>query len=469
MNPLPRRHSNPLQAARGPRIAGIATQVAKAPLWMLALVLAALLACAPATRAAPAGLFLTDADMQRLRASITGSNDADVQANYTAQRRMAENGLDDVADPFTMSDITKIVYHWCSADNDGVDNSLYDAQRHIEAQSDVVRALALQYALTGDARFGDKALSLMKTWAQQHTPVNVYDFNPDFRAATIDGMTTGGTCSDRPWAFAADTMWQTYGLTNMSDAYLLLVKNGYSISSADNTLLRGWILKMAEAVNSSFHVWTKWADLHPTSSAYERYRNDNHLTWAMLGLLAAGVALDDQALIDYVLEGGTWDDSRSDPYANPVPIRKVMDGAIEANGRVYEERINRDPPIGYAFFHMWPMVMIARIDEVLGYDRVWKYKGADGAGLEAALTRYVPYIMGTPTAGGEGNMTTYAFLYQLAHHWWPENQGFIDARARTPTNQIVRQSAGPTIFMFKNMGPAGDVKRPMPPVITVDP
>ena len=55
------------------------------------------------------------------------------------------------------------------------------------------------------------------------------------------------------------------------------------------------------------------------------------------------MALNDTVMIGYVLDGGSWNDLRSPPYANPSPILKLIDGAIEANGRMYEERIKRVP------------------------------------------------------------------------------------------------------------------------------
>jgi len=435
--------------------------------WFVA---AALSVTALPALAAPAGLFITDTDLARLRTSYVNPPDTATRTSYDAQRRAAENALDDVADPFTVANMSTVRYNWCSSDNDGIDNSLADAQRHIESQSHVMRVLALQYALTREARFADKALSLMKSWASAHTPVNIYDFHPNFQNATIDGMTSE-FCSDRPWNFALDAMWQTYGLTNVSDAYLLMTRNGYSLSTADDALLKGWILKMAQAVNSSFHAWTKWADLHRSSGSFERYRNDNHLSWSMIGLLAAGVALNDNNLISYVIEGGTWDDQRSGPYANPSSIRNVIDGAIEANGRMYEERIKRDPPIGYSFFHLEPMVLIARIDEVLGQNRVRSYKGADGAGLETSLANYAPYVLGTPVAGGEGNITNYGWLYFFAQRWSPSTASFPQAAARVSAGQMIQQAAGPVVFLFKDMtsGGTAEPKRPMPPVITVDP
>ena len=128
--------------------------------------------------------------------------------------------------------------------------------------------------------------------------------------------------------------------------------------------ISAWLLALTEAVNSGFNAWTKWADAHPNSSSYERYRSDNHLSWALAGLIAGATALGDDELAAYVLDGGSWTDSYEGAYQNPSSIRSVIDWAIEPDGRMYEEKILRDPPIGYSFFHLWAMMLVARVAEV---------------------------------------------------------------------------------------------------------
>src|SRR5690606_14816203 len=110
-----------------------------------------------------------------------------------------------------------------------------------------------------------------------HNEVNMYHFNIDYQATTFDGMTAGGdfqngkktickfalTWQGRPWNFALDAMWQTYGLVGASDAYYILKRNGYTLTPNDDTNYRNFIKRIASAVNSGFHAWTKWADYHP--------------------------------------------------------------------------------------------------------------------------------------------------------------------------------------------------------------
>lgn len=96
----------------------------------------------------------------------------------------------------------------------------------------------------------------------------MYHFNIKFSgSATFDGMTQGSDFQNgRPWNFALDCMWQTYGLVGISDAYYILKKKGYTMSPADDQTYRNFILRIASAVNSGFHAWTRWADAHPSKS-----------------------------------------------------------------------------------------------------------------------------------------------------------------------------------------------------------
>ncbi len=342
-----------------------------------------------------------------------------------------------------MDAVTQIRFGWCESPDD-VDDTLREATSKFTDESDAIRSLALHYAMEGDPKHADKARALMLTWAAEQTVVNLHDLGVDFENATLDDQ-TDGYCSDRPWNFALDAMWQTYGLINISDAYLLLTRNGYGLSPEDDATLRAWILRVTEAVNASHLSWTKWADAHPNSGSYERYRSDNHLSWCLAGLIAASAALEDDALASYVLEGGSWTDSRSGAYANPSSIRAVIDWAIEPDGRVYEEKILRDPPIGYSLFHLWAMTLVARTAEVHFDDgALWDYTGDDGGGLRAVHDRYAGFILGTKTSpepDQEGDLLGERWIYEAAVSVWdtPEHREVIDAGDR---NTWIIQSIG---------------------------
>jgi hypothetical protein len=388
------------------------------------------------------GLFISSDDLQTARLRIKNKIEP-YYSNYLVQKSRANTALNATANPFYMANVSGIRFNWCSEDSDGVDNSLKDAQRKLDKDSDLIRTLALEFALTNNEPYAVKAIEMMKAWAERSTPVNVYDFNPDFNQASIDGMTTG-YCSDRPWNFALDVMWQTYGLINFSDAYLLLVHNGYDIGP-DDALIRNLIRRYAEAVNSSFHCWTKWADAHPSSSSFTRYRSDNHLSWCLAGLLSAGTALGDENLISYVLNGASYEDSRGGPYKNPSHIGSVIDYAIEANGRIYEELIMRDPPIGYSFFHLWALSLVARIDEIHFGNGVWNMAGSDGGNLFKAYERYAPFVLGqtsSPAPSQDGDMSKHYWHYEIGNSYF-NNPLFQEVIADNSRNTFIKQSYGP--------------------------
>ncbi|MBW2458301.1 MAG: alginate lyase family protein [Deltaproteobacteria bacterium] len=401
-----------------------------------------------------AGLFLTVDDLAR--AIERSQSDAEPFATgYSHQSGRADNALSETADPFHMTDVLDITFGWCSDGTPNVDDTLKEATEDYSHDGNLMRVLALQYALTGESSYGDKAVELMTAWAADFTEINLYDFAIDFDTATITGM-TDGYCSDRPWNFALDAMWQTYGLINTADAYLLLSRNGYVFDSADEQAIRDLILRVTEAVNSSFHAWTRWADAHPSSSSFERYRADNHLSWCLAGLLAGAAALQDDALAAYVLTGGSWTDSQAGPYENPSHVRDVIDRAIESGtgedneGRVYEELILRDPPIGYSFFHLWALGLTARIAEVHYGDDVWSFVGTDGGGLELAYERYVAFMLGerqSPEPQQEGDLTASSWQYELVYRRWPTDR-FQEAIEVTSRNAFILQSIGPVTFLL---------------------
>lgn len=413
-----------------------------------------------ATALPPAGggIFVSAADLTRARQRATATT-APFAENARILKGRADAALTATPKPFRMTNISAITYHWCSSDTDGIDNSLADATSKFEADGDRMRSLALQYALTGDVRYADRAALFLRTWAAQHTPVNLHDLGVDYANARLTGQ-TDGYCSTRPWNFALDGLFQAYGLINASDAYVLLKRNGYALTATDDAAVREWLRKAAEAVNSSFQAWTRWADAHPTSGSYTRYRSDNHLSWGLAGLLAASVALQDAALAGYVLDGTSWTDRRNGAYANPSHIKDVINRAIESGtgtaneGRIYEEKILRDPPIGYSLFHLWAMSLVAQTAEV-NYARpgFWNHVTPNGGSIRKAFDRYTAFILGeraSPQAG-EGPPTSYAWLYELAYDHWPEAR-FRGTVLTSPRNRFIIQSIGvPTLLLGETL------------------
>ena len=315
--------------------------------------------------------------------------------------------------PFVLSDPAALRFGWREAEA-GPDDTLKEAVDRLTRAGDAMRTLALAFALTGSRAHGARAEALMAAWAREHTVVNVHDHGPDFAAGTLAGGTRGFG-SDRPWNLALDAMWQAYGAINAADALLLLRHGGWPLSAEANERLEGWLRRLLAGVNSSLHAWTHWADANPGGTAdfhdpalpapdrgVRRHRSDNHLTWALAGLLAGAAALGDDRIAAYALDGAVWDDGRSGPYANPSPLPAVLGRAIEmepsARGRIHEERIGRDPPLGYALFHLEAMTLAGRVAGRWFDHSVW-----GSPALLAAYRRYGAVLRGErPAPGGDG-------------------------------------------------------------------
>lgn len=401
------------------------------------------------------GLFMTATDRAEIQNAVESGNRVSTKA-YADLLSRADRGLTLVAEPFWIDDIREIRFGRCGTVK-GLDDTVSELCDKLDKQGGAIRDLALAFSLSGNQEYAGKAESLLLDWAAGSRLLNLYELNIDFRKGSFDGMTTDGFCGARPWNMALDGMWQTYGLISASDALVLLKSSGHEFRSGSEARIEEWIRSLAEAVNSSFHAWTRWADAHTGSRAFTRYRSDNHLSWCLAGLMAAAVALDDDDLAAYVLSGEGWRDSQAGVYENPSSIRAVIDLAIEADGqgpnhgRLYEEKIRRKPPVGYSFFHLWPMSLVATMAEKRFGEDIWNFKGSDGAGLKEAFERYGAYVLGdldSPKPDEEGARTGYAWLFELAASAWPEEELFRKARDKGKREKYIRQSIGPVSLLY---------------------
>lgn len=402
----------------------------------------------------PAGIFITQAELARAKTRAAGTTQP-FRNSYNTQKSRADAALSTTPSPFYMTPsnyTNNLRYAWgwssCPDSNPNDNNSLQDAVSKLEDQGDIARTLALQYALTGTASYGNKARDYLLAWANNSTPINMYDFYVN--TTTWDGGLVGsdGTDCKRPWNMALDGMFQGYGLINLADAYALLVRNGYTLSSQDDAAIRTYLYALSAAVNSSYHAWSRWADAHNctannNSETCIRYRSDNHLSWGQAPLLAAAAALDDTTIANYVLSGGTWNDGRSGPVANTSHMKYVINRAVLSNGQIYDEApgavggIERE---GYAFYHLWAMNIVARIDDVHFHQDIWDYKGTDGQGLREAYTAEAPRVISGQNSGDN-------WQYELPYNRWG-GATFLSARDRSSRTAFIKQSYGPTALLF---------------------
>ncbi len=403
---------------------------------------------------APAGVFIAQSELARAKTRAAGTTQP-YRNSYNTQKSRADAALSTTPSPFYMTQsnyINNLRYAWswssCPDNNPNDNNSLQDAVSKLENQGDTTRTLAMQYALTGTASYGNKARDYLVAWATNSTPINMYDFYVN--TTTWEGGLVGsdGTDCKRPWNMALDGMFQGYGLTNFADAYALLARNGYSFTGSETTAIRNYLYSLAAAVNSSYHAWSRWADAHGctpsnNSDTCIRYRSDNHLSWGQAPLLAAAAALDDQTIANYVLSGGIWNDGRSGPVANTSHMKYVINRAVLSNGQIYDEApeavggIERE---GYAFYHLWAMNIVARIDDVHFHQGIWDYKGTDGQGLREAYTAEAPRVMSGQNAGDN-------WQYELPYNRWGGTT-FLNARDKSSRTGFIVQSYGPVVLLF---------------------
>ena len=321
-------------------------------------------------------------------------------------------------EPFVLQGNT-LYSDWCKP-TPRHNQSFKDLINRLRDESSISRDMAQLYLATGEKKAGDKAIQYLNAWAEGSTLLNGYDLGMDPGKATFTGIEEG--YCNRSWNMLLDSVWQAYGLINFSIAYSILIdtpelQRNYT-AELDNS--RRWLIKEAiPAVNAGLHAWTKFADENPTSRAYQRYRADNHIAWALAGLATAGLALQDKALIDYVYYGEPWDDGISGPYPNSSALINYIPVAINQQGEVFDqaERAKQNKGFFYGNFSLWAMVISATAIDLAGYPSLWAYHKEDSGSIQDALIYYAPYIAGDiplPDPHENTNPKFFSFIARMA-------------------------------------------------------
>ena len=422
--------------------------------------------CTFGQNATAPSIFVSAKGLDRVRARVASGLQPYRSANDTFLS-VTSNYLNDAPNPFFMGDIRQIEFGWCSP-ADGVDDSLKDLVEKLETDSNKARSLAVAYLLTGDDRYASKAKEIALDWVQHSVLLNIYDLNVDFQNATFDGI-EDGFCN-RSWNMALDSVWQTYGLINFSDTYAILSRNGNVLSGDEDAQLRAWLREyLLAAVNAGFHAWTRWADAHPNSDSYPRYRSDNHLSWALAGIAAAAAALEDEELWNYVYSGGTYDDGHSGPYANPSSVTATIGHAISSDGSVYDQKVRANEHKGmyYAHFHIWALTLCAQIAEVAKDEDYFTRIGSSGGSIAYAFDHYARYGAGElpiPDPDETTNVAFFRFLYEMVigNSWTDGSRDTLYRRAvlAGTRDQIIHQSIGPVSVL------TGELPDPFAPADT---
>ncbi len=280
-----------------------------------------------------------------------------------------------------------------------------------------------------------------------------------------------GFCNNS-WNMALDSIWQAYGLINFSDVYAILTRNGYVMPAAERTQLATWLRdELFPATNAGCHAWTRWADAHPTSGAYTRYRSDNHLSWCLAGWASAAAALNDDAMWNYAFKGGEYDDGHSGPYANPSNFEAQVGYAVTASGEIYDQAVRSSSHKGlfYGNFSLWSLSLAAQIAEVHQGINYWTYEGSQGASLMTAYDYYARFGAGDlppPDPEETTDPAFFRFMYEMVvgNDWVSGDREALYTRARNAKarTQIMTQSIGPVSLLTGDLS-AQSVSPPNPP------
>lgn len=415
------------------------------------------------------GLFVSRANLAVVKQRIQ-AGEQPYAAFYESFLRQASATLSRSPNPFSMANVKDITFGWCGTAG-GEDDTLNDLVKKITDDSHTARNLAVAYLLSDDVRFADKAREFMLAWATGSTLFNIYDFNVDFNRASFDGIEEG-FCNNS-WNMALDSMWQGYGLINFSDVYAILTRNGYQLSAADRTVLQRWLSReLFPAMNAGCHSWTRWADNHTGSSAYTRYRSDNHLSWCVAGWSSVAAALNDEAMWNYTFKGGTFDDGHSGPYANPANFEAQVGYAVSASGEIYDQAVRASSHKGlfYGNFSLWSLSLAAQIAEVHKGINYWTFTGSRNGSLMTALDYYARYTAGDlapPDAEETTDPAFFRFLYEMVvgNQWVNGERESLYRRARDSSarTQVVSQAIGPVSLLTGDLSAGNKLSPPNPP------
>ncbi|MDF1762126.1 MAG: hypothetical protein P1U57_01840 [Oleibacter sp.] len=389
-------------------------------------------------------LYTPDSILIKLRESAQISGTAQSKAVIQQQNQLK---LYEDPDPFVLDEGLLIDFGWCRQPERNI--TYRDQVTRLTKQSSYARDMIHLYLYTKNPEVLKVAYDYMNAWATKSTLLNAYALGMDTEKNYFPGIESG--FCNRSWNMILDSMWQTYGLMNFSQVYLTLSqnKNEINITDADLLRLKNWLLhSLVPAVNAGFHSWTRWADSHPNSGAYLRYRSDNHLGWCLAGLAAAAQATGDEQLMSYVVFGTEYDDGFSGPYKNPSNLIALTPLAIYEDGEVYDEQIRASQHKGfsYANFSSWALLHTYISAKSFYADKKDVNIDITEERLLLAFLRYSKYVSGDvplPDPEETTNPSYYAFVYRLAEQWLPSQGALCDA-ANSRDHQKTLQGPGST-------------------------
>jgi hypothetical protein len=359
----------------------------------------------------PKGILLDDSTYQSIKSTLSDPT----SSASRALEALAKSTPPD-PDPFQLPFGETFEFGWCRP---AVHNrTLKDLTERLTNESAYARDDSIYYLYSGDHKRLQQAIDRTLAWTKKSTLFNGYQLGMAPEQGSFPGMQKG-FCNNS-WNMMLDSIWQAYGLINFSQVYLTLKQSDQANSHAEDiVVMHDWLQKqLVPAVNAGLHAWTRWADAHPTSKAYERYRNDNHISWSLAGLAAAALALNDKPLMSYVYEGTAYDDGYSGLYRNPSNLKTQLENVISSTGQIYDEPIRTPQHKGFFYgnFSLWALVMATDITERAGYPALWNHHGQQGGSILTALDYYAPLVAGQQVLPDPNEKTQpgfFNFTYQL--------------------------------------------------------
>ena len=245
--------------------------------------------------------------------------------------------------------------------SDGVYNPKADRTDYTSAikMRDSVRSLGMAYAFTGDSKYADKAVQLIRAWAiDPDTKLNPKFTNMQSHieiAITMSGMFYG-----------IDLIWNYPGF-----------------GSGDKEAIKSW----AKNFSNSGKTFSS---------------NENFDLWRLVFISSASVIAEDTDSLNYVFDRWKYD----------------INDQMDTEGKIIRE-INRPTGLGYSISGVNGFIITAELARHYGVD-LYNYKTSDDKGLELTLNFHAPYVI-NPSTWPRKQIRPYigqnAGTYELAYSW----------------------------------------------------
>ena len=237
-----------------------------------------------------------------------------------------------------------------------------------------VRDLGMAYAFTGDARYADKLIRLVRVWALDAETRMRPEFGNSQGRMDIYGTMTG-------LIYGVDLAWNYSGW-----------------NQADKDTFKAWVQTLGNNAKA----------FSPDPNNFENWRN------ALLSV--TGAFTGDQELLDAAFQN----------FRNAIP------GQVHWSGRMNQEygRTNGWGGLGYSMYAIHAMTMtaeVARQHNIDLYNYFTEDSGGKKIGLKTALDFHVPYVMdpgswkwGVNPSGQTINAASGVGIYELAYSVWQD-------------------------------------------------